>query len=126
GRVRRVDPYIASKKGGRPQAHRNQVLATVAPGERTSSVTLICQPEGGALVDWFAVDHGSNLENMDALTRALTRRLDDRRKGEETAARASATDKELAEARLSMLHAQVEPHFLYNTLASAQLLTRSD
>ena len=26
----------------------------------------------------------------------------------------------------SLLHAQVEPHFLYNTLASAQLLTRSD
>lgn len=24
------------------------------------------------------------------------------------------------------MHAQVEPHFLYNTLASAQLLTRSD
>ena len=29
-------------------------------------------------------------------------------------------------AKLSLLHAQVEPHFLYNTLASAQLLTRSD
>jgi signal transduction histidine kinase len=125
-RVRRVDPYIGSKKGGRPQAHRNQVMATVSPGDHTSSVTLICQPEGGALVDWFAVDHGSNLENMDALTRALTRRIADRRKGEETAARATASDKELAEARLSMLHAQVEPHFLYTPLASAQLLTRSD
>ena len=29
-------------------------------------------------------------------------------------------------AKLSLLHAQVEPHFLYNTLASAQVLTRSD
>ena len=29
-------------------------------------------------------------------------------------------------AKLSLLHAQVEPHFLYNTLASAQYLTRSD
>ena len=29
-------------------------------------------------------------------------------------------------AKLTLLHAQVEPHFLYNTLASAQLLTRSD
>ncbi len=29
-------------------------------------------------------------------------------------------------AKLSLLHAQVEPHFLYNTLASAQLLTRTD
>ena len=39
---------------------------------------------------------------------------------------ATTTEKELAVAKLSLLHAQVEPHFLYNTLASAQLLTRSD
>src|SRR5690606_12622215 len=38
----------------------------------------------------------------------------------------TATEKELAVAKLSLLHAQVEPHFLYNTLASAQLLARSD
>ena len=77
-------------------------------------------------MNWFSLDHGTNLENIDALTRALTRRIAERRRGEENAARATASDKELAEARLSMLHAQVEPHFLYNTLASAQLLTRSD
>jgi len=35
-------------------------------------------------------------------------------------------EKELTVAKLSLLHAQVEPHFLYNTLASAQVLTRSD
>ena len=29
-------------------------------------------------------------------------------------------------ARLNLLHAQVEPHFLYNTLANAQVLTRTD
>ena len=40
--------------------------------------------------------------------------------------RRPSTEKELTVAKLSLLHAQVEPHFLYNTLASAQLLTRSD
>jgi len=126
-RVQRVDPYTGSKKvTARPIAQRNQVMATVEPGERSSSVSLVCQTEGGALADWFTLDHGTNLENIDALTRALTRRIAERRRGEETAVRATASDKELAEARLSMLHAQVEPHFLYNTLASAQLLTRSD
>jgi LytS/YehU family sensor histidine kinase len=35
-------------------------------------------------------------------------------------------EKELTAAKLSLLHAQVEPHFLYNTLASAQYLTRTD
>ena len=125
-RVRRVDPYIGSKKGQRPQAQRNQVLATVTPGERASSVILICQPEGGILVDWFAVDHGTNLENMEAIVRAIAQRIAERRKREERVVRESASDKELAEAKLSLLHAQVEPHFLYNTLASAQVLTRSD
>ena len=126
-RVRRMDPYTGGKKGARPDGpHRNQVLATVTPGDGTSSLALICQPEGGALVDWFVLDHGTNLENADAITRALTRRIGERRKGEEAVVRDTRTDKELAVAKLSLLHAQVEPHFLYNTLASAQLLTRSD
>jgi LytS/YehU family sensor histidine kinase len=38
----------------------------------------------------------------------------------------TVTEKELTSAKLSLLHAQVEPHFLYNTLASAQYLTRTD
>ena len=126
-RVRRMDPYGSSKKGQRSAGpHRNLVLATVAPGEGNASLTLICEPEGGALLDWFTVDDGTNLENAEAITRSLTRRISERRKGEQKAVRETATDKELAVAKLSLLHAQVEPHFLYNTLASAQILTRSD
>jgi LytS/YehU family sensor histidine kinase len=48
------------------------------------------------------------------------------RRTEKAAAEQTATEKELTVAKLSLLHAQVEPHFLYNTLASAQLLARSD
>ncbi|HUP29177.1 MAG TPA: histidine kinase [Usitatibacter sp.] len=130
-RVRRMDPYMSGKKGPRPSrgaqgARRNQVLATVTPGDRTASLTLICEPEGGAWVDWFMVDDGTNLENIEAITRALTRRVAERRKGEEAMVRQTSTEKELTVARLSLLHAQVEPHFLYNTLASAQVLTRTD
>jgi hypothetical protein len=130
-RVTRMDPYMSGKKGRRrvfgPQGARNNlVLATVAPHDRTGSLTLICEPEGGAWVDWFMVDHGTNLENVEAITRAITRRIAERRKGEEAQVRETATEKELTAAKLSLLHAQVEPHFLYNTLASAQILTRSD
>ena len=126
-RVRRMDPYGGNKKGQRPHStRRNQVIATVTPGEGTASLTLICEPEGGALVEWFLVDDGTNLENAEAITRALSRRIAERRRGEETLQRATVTEKELTVAKLSLLHAQVEPHFLYNTLASAQLLTRSD
>lgn len=105
---------------------RNQILATVSPGNGTGSVTLICEPEAGAWSDWFRVDDGTNLENAEAITRAITRRVAERRRDEQRAAEQTATEKELTVARLNLLHAQVEPHFLYNTLASAQLLTRSD
>jgi len=105
---------------------RNQILATVTPTHDSGSVTLICEPENPAWSDWFLVDDGTNFENAEAITRAITRRVADRRRGEQASAIQAASDKELTVARLSRLHAQVEPHFLYNTLASAQLLTRSD
>jgi LytS/YehU family sensor histidine kinase len=107
-------------------ARRNLVFATVTPGETISTLTLICEPEGGAALDWFMVDDGTNLENLQAIARAISRRVAEKRKGEQTEARETATEKELTVAKLSLLHAQVEPHFLYNTLASAQVLTRSD
>ena len=105
---------------------RNQITATVAPADGTGSVTLICEPEAAAWSDWFRVDDGTNLENAEAVTRAVARRVAERRRHEQRAAAQTATEKELTVARLNLLHAQVEPHFLYNTLASAQLLTRSE
>ncbi|MDG2525171.1 histidine kinase [Stenotrophomonas sp. HITSZ_GD] len=105
---------------------RNQVLATLTPGTGVSSVTLLCEPDAGAWVDLLIVDEGSNYENAEAVTRAITNRVSDQRRDEQAAAVQSETEKELAVARLNLLHAQVEPHFLYNTLASAQVLTRTD
>ena len=105
---------------------RNQLLATVTPAGDSGSVTLICEPENPAWSDWFLVDDATNYENAEAILRAITRRIGERRRGEQASAAQTATQKELTEAKLHLLHAQVEPHFLYNTLASAQLLTRSD
>ena len=105
---------------------RNQILATVTPNHDSGSVTLICEPESPAWSDWFLVDHGTNFENAEAISRAITRRVAEHRRGERAAVAQTETEKELTVAKLSLLHAQVEPHFLYNTLASAQLLTRSD
>ena len=106
--------------------HRNQILATVMPMGDSGSVTLICEPETAAWSDWFLVDDATNLENAESITRAISRRVADKRRGEQVEVAQTATEKELTVARLNLLHAQVEPHFLYNTLASAQLLTRSD
>ncbi len=130
-KVARINPY-STKPPGRfnplywTHIKRNQILATVAPGDGVSSVTLVCEPERGAWSDWFKVDDGTNLENAEAITRAITRRIAEHRRSEQAAAQQTVTEKELTVAKLSLLHAQVEPHFLYNTLASAQYLTRSD
>lgn len=105
---------------------RNQIQATVTPGEDSGRIILICEPEAGAWSDWFRVDGGTNLENAEAIVRAITRRIAERRRNERAAVTRTVTEKELAVAKLSLLHAQVEPHFLYNTLASAQYLTRND
>ena len=105
---------------------RNQVQATVTPAGDSGSVNLICEPETPGWIDLFRVDEGTNYENAEAIARAITRRTAARRRGERDAAEQTATEKELTVAKLNLLHAQVEPHFLYNTLASAQLLVRSD
>jgi hypothetical protein len=129
-RIDRAHPYsgdtAAWKRLMELHTLRNQILVTVTPNGDAGSVTLICEPERAAWTDWFFVDYGTNLENAEALGRAITRRVAERRRGERATARQTATEKELTVAKLSLLHAQVEPHFLYNTLASAQLLTRSD
>ncbi|MET0548034.1 MAG: histidine kinase [Xanthomonas sp.] len=130
-KVRRIDPY-----NGRPPSRwnlaarfavkRNHVLATVTPGTGTSSLTLLLEPDASAWIDLVAVDEGSNYENAEALGRALARRVAELRRDEQAAAAQAATEQELTVARLNLLHAQVEPHFLYNTLASAQVLARTD
>ena len=124
--VRHLDATRPPQSTVAPSGRRNLVVATVAPGGATGSLTLVCEPEFSRWRDWLFVDHGTNLENAEAITRAISRRIAERRKGEEALVRESTTEKELTVAKLSLLHAQVEPHFLYNTLASTQVLTRSD
>ncbi len=130
-KVKRIDPYSNSQLPfmhwfARLDGRRNQITATVAPNGDSGSVTLLCEPERAAWSDFYLVDDNTNLETAEALGRAITRRVAQRRRGEKESARQTITEKELTVAKLSLLHAQVEPHFLYNTLASAQLLTRTD
>ncbi len=129
--VRRVDPWngrVPSRWNlpARLAIKRNSVQATVTPGQGTSTVTLLFEPDAGWWADLLALDEGSNFENAEAVTRAITRRVADQRRDEQAAAEQTQVEKELSVARLNLLHAQVEPHFLYNTLANAQVLTRTD
>jgi signal transduction histidine kinase len=125
-RVRRPPGGMEGFWGTGSENSLDTVTAIVTPGDLTSRVTLLCEPQAGAWVDWFLVDNGANLENMAAVTRVLTRRLAERMRQQQVRAKQEAVEKELAVAKLGLLQAQVEPHFLYNTLASAQYLARTD
>lgn len=104
----------------------DRVVATVTPLGDSSRVTLICEPALPAWTDLILLDEGSNHDNAEAISRAISRRVAERRAGERTAAANTDAERAVAVAKLSLLHAQVEPHFLYNTLANAQVLTRVD
>ncbi len=104
----------------------NRIFATVTPRPDTGTVNIICEPEGGAWRDWFMVDNGTNLENAEAISRAMSRRIAQLRRDEQASTKETEIEKELAIAKLQLLHAQVEPHFLYNTLGSAKYLVKSD
>ncbi|MBD9375882.1 histidine kinase [Pseudoxanthomonas sp. PXM04] len=130
-KLKRVDPY----GNDRPARYnvfnwfstkRNQILATVTPGAGSCSVSLLCEPEASTWSDLLKVDNGTNLENAEAIVRAIARRIGERRREEKADTVQTVTEKELTVAKLNLLQAQVEPHFLYNTLASAQVLTRTD
>ena len=130
-KVRRSDPFGGTRPSrwnllARFAITRDRVLATVVPGEGTSSVTVLCEPDAPHWVDLFALDEGTSYENAEALQRSVSRRVAEQRRDEQAQAERSATDNALTVARLNLLQAQVEPHFLYNTLANAQVLARTD
>lgn len=129
--VRYHDPYGIQVLGRyNPMSwivsQKNRVMATVTRGDGTCSFTVICEPMSAPWSGWLQVDDGANLQNMDTITRAVTLAIAQHRRGEQAAVVQTVTEKELAIARLNLLQAQVEPHFLYNTLANTQVLVRTD
>jgi Histidine kinase len=104
----------------------NQVIAAASVGDGVVSVLLTCEPDGVSILDYLFPDEGTNLQNAETVSRAITRRVVALRRGEQAVNTETVVEKELAVAKLSLLHAQVEPHFLYNTLGSAKYLISSD
>lgn len=109
-----------------PFDRHTRIAATLTPADGSCSVMFVGEPDAGAWTDWFNPDGGASLEYVETLVRATTQRLAERRNRERADVRQTAMEKELTAAQLGLLQAQVEPHFLYNTLASAQELVRTD
>jgi len=99
-----------------------QMCLVAVRGLLASYVRIESRPSDVFLV----LDFGRNRQNVrmiaTRLNEQIARRFDDQRVAKERAEMARA----LTDAKLAKLQAEIEPHFLYNTLANAQLLTRSD
>lgn len=105
---------------------QNHIIANVTPANGGVSVSLFCGPNGASWADSFFLDDGANLQNAETITRSISRRIAEHRRGEQASTKETVSEKELAVAKLNLLQAQVEPHFLYNTLGSAKYLIGSD
>ena len=109
-----------------------EARATAVPDGRLSRLarlgSLATGGAGGMLAEGarqLAAGKRPTLSEL-VLTPANARRVADQRRQEQADVEKTVSEKELTVARLNLLNAQVEPHFLYNTLASAQVLTRTD
>ena len=94
-----------------------------SPGERiTVSIKSRGSGQSEAFVEskpgtlFIVLDYGKNRENLNTISKRINEQIKHR----------FEVQRALTEAKLSALEAHIEPHFLYNTLGNAQLLTRSD
>jgi len=71
------------------------------------------------------VDQGRNHRRLERLQALLAERLASERRSEQEAHRLDTQAARLAQAELLLLRAQVEPHFLFNTLAHLRELVRT-
>jgi signal transduction histidine kinase len=108
-------------------------LSFGSPGEKlsveitamtpTSSSAFVRSQPGTVLV---VLDFGKNRENINSISNHINRALQSRQAEAIAATERAEMQRALTAAKLSALQAQIEPHFLYNTLANAQSLTRTD
>lgn len=74
----------------------------------------------------FLLQNGEALRNVDTVMARLRHALQQRRHALDAAKREQALEQATLNAKLYALQAQVEPHFLFNTLANLKYLIRTD
>jgi signal transduction histidine kinase len=97
-------------------------LVVGARGRTASYVRIASKPDS----IWVLLDFGKNKQNISMIASRLNEHIANRFEAERAAKERAQMERALTDAKLAMLQAQIEPHFLYNTLANAQLLTRID
>jgi signal transduction histidine kinase len=125
-KLRRTDTAAMARVLSDPGLHRaglaglrdDAVSASVAPDGATRSQLLItCAPVHAWLYGVFWVDGGRCARQVSAVCDAVLARMRDLEHAADEHDRHQALQARLSQAELALLRAQVEPHFLFNTLA---------
>ncbi len=85
-------------------------------------IELRCRPG----LTWFAIQQGESLKAAETVAAQLRHHLTLHASKLDAARRERELERTSLQARLSALQAQVEPHFLFNTLANLKYLIRTD
>ncbi|HEX8603542.1 MAG TPA: histidine kinase [Pseudoduganella sp.] len=85
-------------------------------------IELRCRPG----LAWFVIQQGQSLKAVETVCAQLRQHLERHAAAVEGARRERELERTSLQARLSALQAQVEPHFLFNTLANLKYLIRTD
>ena len=85
-------------------------------------IELRCRPG----LAWFAIQQGESLKAAETVSAQLRQHLARHASALDAARRERELERTSLQARLSALQAQVEPHFLFNTLANLKYLIRTD
>lgn len=106
-------------------SRRDEAKVDVSDLEEGSALEIRLGSTSRLLHGLMWVDGGRNLRRLRQFQRALGLRLAALRREREAVLRADSLEGRLAQAELLLLRAQVEPHFLFNTLAHLRELVRS-
>jgi signal transduction histidine kinase len=107
----------------RPLALGRHVEVRVAPDLGPSCRIELRSRPG---LTWFAIQQGESLKAAETVCAQLRQHLERHAAALEAARRERELERTSLQARLSALQAQVEPHFLFNTLANLKYLIRTD
>lgn len=98
-----------------------EVKVSSDPGP-SCHIELRCRPG----LAWFAIQQGESLKTAEMVSAQLRQHLTRHANALDAVRRERELERTSLQARLSALQAQVEPHFLFNTLANLKYLIRTD
>jgi Histidine kinase len=125
GLDRSADGITARTDGGW-KAMTDVMKVSLVPVGEPDAATTRARIESRPCTRVKLLEVGTSKRLVESIARSLNQGVNRRLRAEREAAEQAALQAQLHQARLGLLQAQVEPHFLYNTLANLQLLIRDD